>query len=63
MKRTSAPAVTKSMRIAFSDLRLDRLFVVHAGEDSFDLAPGIRALAASSILAELRPGGPRGAAR
>jgi len=63
VKRTSAPSITKSMRIASSDLSLDRLFVVHAGKDSFDLAPRIRALAAVRIAAELAPAGPRGATR
>jgi hypothetical protein len=34
-KRTSAPAVTRSMRVALEDLRLERLDVVHGGPHSF----------------------------
>lgn len=48
-KRTTAPSVTPSMRSAMSDLRLDRLDVVHAGRDSFPLSPRIFALAAADV--------------
>ena len=44
-KRTTAPEVTKSMRIALEDLRLQRIDVVHAGSRTFQLAPKVRALA------------------
>ncbi len=44
-KRTTAPAVTRSMQVALEDLRLDRIYVVHAGSQSFELAPGINAIA------------------
>lgn len=49
-KRTTAPAVTPSMRSALVDLKLDRLDVIHAGADSFPLAPRVRAIAASRVL-------------
>jgi predicted AAA+ superfamily ATPase len=49
-KRTSAPAVTRSMRVALDDLRLERLDVVHGGPHSFTLAPRIRAVAFSRLL-------------
>ncbi len=52
-KRTSTPGVTRSMKIALADLRLDRLFVVHPGELSFDLAEKIRAVAIGELLSEL----------
>ena len=55
VKRTSAPAVTKSMRIALDDLRLQQLDVVRGGPHSFRLAPRIRALALSRLLEDLRP--------
>ncbi|HJP29648.1 MAG TPA: hypothetical protein QGF95_03735 [Candidatus Latescibacteria bacterium] len=32
------------MRIAIEDLRLSRLDVIHAGDRTYDLADGIRAL-------------------
>jgi uncharacterized protein len=44
VKRTSAPSVTKSMHSALKDLALDKLFFVHAGEDSFPLAKNVDAV-------------------
>jgi predicted AAA+ superfamily ATPase len=44
-KRTVAPTVTRSMRTALEDLRLQRLDVIHAGERTFPLSGRIRALA------------------
>lgn len=54
-KRTTAPTVTKSMRIAQADLGLDQLGVVHAGTYSYELAPGIKAIAFNRILEDLKP--------
>lgn len=54
VKRTAAPAITPSMRIALSDLKLDRLFVIHAGKHSFDMAKKIRAVAIKDLLHEVR---------
>ncbi len=54
-KRTEAPKVTKSMRIAMEDLRLDRLEVVHAGEATYPMAEGIRALALRDVWEALEP--------
>jgi hypothetical protein len=54
-KRTSAPAVTRSMRVALEDLRLDRIDVVHGGPHTFPLAPRIRAVALSRLLDDLAP--------
>ncbi|MCX8086122.1 MAG: ATP-binding protein [Rhodocyclaceae bacterium] len=42
--RTTAPKLTASMRSAFESLRLDGLFVIHAGEHAFPLAQGIDAV-------------------
>lgn len=55
IKRTTAPRVTPSMRSALEDLELTRLDVVHAGSDSFPLAPRVRALAAERLLDDLKP--------
>jgi len=44
-KRTAAPSVTKSMKTALADLRMDRLDVVHAGEGVFPLGERLRAVA------------------
>jgi len=37
LKHEDAPRLTKSMRVAVADLRLDRLFVVHPGEARYQL--------------------------
>ena len=55
VKRTSAPTITPSMRTALTDLKLQRLFVVHAGEHSFDMTKKIRAIALPQLLDELKP--------
>lgn len=52
-KRTTAPAVTPSMRSALADLQLERLDVVHAGNDSFPLGPRIHAVAAERLDTDL----------
>ena len=49
-KRTSAPKISRSMRIAMTDLRLDRLDVVHAGTRTHPMADGIRAVALRDVL-------------
>jgi predicted AAA+ superfamily ATPase len=48
IKRTTAPEVTSSMRIAMSDLKLESLTVVHAGE-------GIRAVPLKRVKTEMEP--------
>lgn len=40
-KRTDSPTLTPSMRIAITDLRLDRLQVVYPGTRSYPLAAGV----------------------
>lgn len=54
-KRTSAPQLTPSMRTALEDLHLQRLDVVHGGDDTFPMAPRIRAVALSHVLDDLKP--------
>ena len=44
IKRTDEPRTTRSMRVALEDLRLDRLYVVHAGTQSFPLDDRIDAV-------------------
>jgi hypothetical protein len=43
------------MRSALEDLRLDRIDVIHAGDRTFDLARGIRAVALSRLLIDIQP--------
>ncbi|HOP17770.1 MAG TPA: DUF4143 domain-containing protein, partial [Gammaproteobacteria bacterium] len=49
-KRSDAPAVTKSMRIAIDDLRLDELYIVYPGEHRFALGDGIEAVPVWGML-------------
>jgi predicted AAA+ superfamily ATPase len=50
VKRTAAPKLTASLRSAIDTLRLDRAYIVHAGEHTFPLADGVEARAAASLL-------------
>ena len=43
-KRTSAPGMTRSMHSALTDLKLDRIFVVHPGRDRFRLHDRVEAV-------------------
>jgi predicted AAA+ superfamily ATPase len=54
IKRTTAPRITPSMRSALEDLQLTRLDVIHAGSETFPLAPKIRAIAAERLLDDLK---------
>ena len=53
-KRTSAPSVTPSMRTALTDLRLQRLYVIHAGSDTFPLAKQILAVPLARVAADVK---------
>jgi predicted AAA+ superfamily ATPase len=55
VKRTVSPSVTPSMRIALHDLKLSRLYVVHAGEETFPLQKRITAVAARRLLSDISP--------
>ncbi len=52
-KRTTAPSVTRSMHSALADLKLTELTVIHAGSETFSLAPRVRAVAAQRIVEDL----------
>lgn len=55
VKRTTATKVTPSMRSALEDLRVDRLYVIHAGHDTFPLAERITAVPLARILRDVPP--------
>ena len=55
VKRAEAPRLTRSMHSSFETLKLDRLDVIHAGTQRYQLAHGIRALPASEINTAFRP--------
>ena len=43
------------MHVAAEDLRLDRVYVVHAGRHSFEMASGIEAIAFERLLEDVKP--------
>lgn len=51
IKRTTGPRITTGTRSAISTLKLDRAYLVHAGESSFLLSEGVEALAARELAA------------
>ena len=53
IKRTSAPKVTRSVRIAIDDLGLEEAVVVHAGRESYRLGERVRAVAARRLGMDL----------
>ena len=57
IKKTVAPRVTKSMQIAVKDLRLERLYVIHAGDHSYPMADRIQAVPVSEMHKEIKGSG------
>ncbi|MDP9011680.1 MAG: ATP-binding protein [Pseudomonadota bacterium] len=55
VKRTVAPTLTPSMRLAMHDLKLKSLTVVHAGDQTFPLSEQVRAVAFRDVLNAIRP--------
>jgi predicted AAA+ superfamily ATPase len=54
-KRTLAPKTTRSMHTALGDLGLERIDVIHAGDETFPLAEQIRAVPLSRVYDDLDP--------
>ncbi len=52
-KRTSSPSVTSSMRSALTDLRLERLYVVHGGRETFPLTAQIMAVPLARVIQDV----------
>ncbi|MDP1651521.1 MAG: ATP-binding protein [Rhodocyclaceae bacterium] len=55
IKRTDTPRLTPSMHSACEALQLERLFVVHAGRETWPMAERIEALPLADVAARLRP--------
>lgn len=55
VKRTVSPRLTPSMRTALSDLKLKRLDVIHAGDQTFPMAERVRAVAFGRMLKDIQP--------
>ncbi len=54
-KRSSEPRVTRSMRTAIEDLKLSSVTVIHAGSQSYPMAPRIRAVALQDLVDQVKP--------
>jgi predicted AAA+ superfamily ATPase len=55
IKRTSAPASTRSIHSARTSLGLERIDLIHAGEHTFPLGEGLRAVAFSRLFEDVEP--------
>lgn len=55
IKRTTTPALTRSLRTAWEDLRLKEAYVLHLGEETFPLAKGITAVPLANLSSVLKP--------
>ena len=53
IKRGHAPAVSRGTRVALEDIRPNRAFVVHGGEDRYPKGGGIEAIGLGALAAEL----------
>jgi len=53
-KHEDAPRMTKSMHVAFHDLKLEQIFVVHPGERSYGIADNVLAVALRDLPAMVR---------
>lgn len=59
-KRTDAPRMTSSIRIALTDLKLDRVIVVYPGDRRFSLADQVEAMPLKDITTDESLGGQTG---
>lgn len=55
IKRTTSPSTTRSIHAARESLRLDRVDIIHAGEHTYPLAPGIRAVSFARLFEDVDP--------
>ncbi len=54
IKFTSSPQVTKSMKIVLNNLKLQKLFVIHAGDKTYPLSQKIYAISAKRLGEDLK---------
>jgi len=55
IKRTVSPRMTPSMKSALADLRLQRLYIISAGEKAYPLGRRVDAVPLSRLLSNLEP--------
>jgi uncharacterized protein len=51
-KRSAAPTLTPSMRIALTDLKLDRIVVVYPGDRRFPLGDSVEAVPLAELVGD-----------
>jgi predicted AAA+ superfamily ATPase len=56
VKFSDAPKITRSMRTALNDLKLDQLWVIHPGDASWNMTESIEAVAFSELLKRFEGG-------
>jgi hypothetical protein len=54
IKRSDAPSLTPSMRIALDDLRLNKLWIVYPGLQRYDLNNKVTAIPFDEVIAMKR---------
>ncbi|HWW31564.1 MAG TPA: hypothetical protein VNY80_16225, partial [Steroidobacteraceae bacterium] len=54
IKRSDAPSLTPSMRIALDDLRLNKLWIVYPGRQRYDLNNKVTAIPFDEVIAMKR---------
>jgi len=54
IKRTSSPFITPSMKNAITDLKLKQLYLIHAGDSSFDLHEKVKAVSIFRIMNDIQ---------
>ena len=54
IKRGNSPKVTRGFYSAVEDVKPDKVFVVHSGEEDFPFADGVTAISLASLMEELR---------
>jgi len=52
IKHTDAPKITRSLRTAREDLKIDELYIAHPGKDRFPLDRGIHAVGLEALISD-----------
>jgi uncharacterized protein len=55
LKFSDAPSLTKSMRVALADLKLERLWVVYQGDKSYRLGKKVECVGLPRFLSQASP--------
>ena len=55
IKRTTAPKTSRSLWASRNTLELDKIDIIHAGDSTFPLSDGIRAVAFKRLRVDMKP--------